>query len=112
MIALPTALLATQLITVADSVPALNVNPTCSAAGEVGVIVGRTKESCIKDENEARDQLRSHWSEYPSADKGWCTGSTKDGGVASYVELLTCLEMAKQARELPDETVGRGPSKR
>jgi hypothetical protein len=108
---LPAALLASQIFLVADSVPTLNVGPTCSAAGGVGVIAGRTEDSCLRDENEARDQLRKQWSQYGGADKAQCVGSTRDGGVPSYVELLTCLEMAKQSRDLPEETSGRGPAR-
>jgi hypothetical protein len=29
-------------------------------------------------------------------------------GMPSYVEILTCLEMAKDARELPADITGRG----
>ncbi|HVY01036.1 MAG TPA: hypothetical protein VHA55_14720 [Pseudorhodoplanes sp.] len=109
ILTLPAAAFAGGLVLAADTVPTLNIDPTCSAAGNVGVIVGRTKESCMRDENDARDQLRKQWSGYPAGDKSRCIASTSDGGVPSYVELLTCLEIAKQARELPDETVGRGP---
>jgi hypothetical protein len=108
ILTLPAAALAGGLVLAADTIPALNLGPTCSAAGSVGVIAGRTTESCMRDENDARDQLRKQWSGYPASDKSRCIALTSDGGVPSYVELLTCLEMAKQARDLPDETVGRG----
>ncbi len=109
---IPAALLAAQLVAVSDSVPSLNLNPTCSAASHVGVIAGRTREACLRDEHDARDKLQAQWSEFAPADRTRCTLSTDGGGVASYVELLTCLEIAKQARDLPDETVGRAPTNR
>ena len=109
---LPTAMVTLQLITVADTVPDLDLTPTCSAAREMGVIAGRTKEACVHDENDARDRLRVQWAEFPAADRTRCTQSTSMGGVPSYVEMLTCLEIAKQARTLPAETVGRAPSTR
>lgn len=106
-LSLPVILLSSQLVAVADEVPALNMTPTCSAAGAAGVIAGRTTESCLRDEADARHQLQQQWSQYLAADRTRCAQSTSMGGVPSYVELLTCLEMAKAARDLPDETVGR-----
>jgi hypothetical protein len=32
------------------------------------------------------------------------------GGPPSYVELLTCLEMADQAQKIPDRGLLRGPA--
>jgi hypothetical protein len=111
IVSLSAALLSFQLVAVADAVPNFNLDPTCRAAGE-GVIAGRTKESCLRSENEARDHLRAQWAEFPATDRVHCAQSTGTGGVPSYVELLTCLEISKQARDLPDETVGRAPSRR
>jgi hypothetical protein len=39
-------------------------------------------------------------SRYSAQDKSRCSGFVTTGGAPSYVELLTCLEMAKQAKEL------------
>jgi hypothetical protein len=115
-LSLPGLVLVSQLaIPVADRVPALNVDPTCDAAQSAGVMLKRDKQTCLNEEHDARDTLAKQWSQYPSADRTRCAESTKMGGVPSYVELLTCLEMAKSARELPkddlnDPTVGSGAS--
>ena len=105
-LSLPVVLLSAHIVAVAGDVPALNMNPTCSAAGAAGVIAGRTTESCLRDEEDARNQLQRQWPQYLAADRTRCAQSTSMSGVPSYVELLTCLEMAKGARDLPDETVG------
>jgi hypothetical protein len=51
------------------------------------------------------------WAQYNAAQKSQCAGFAALDRAPSYVELLTCLEMAKQAQELPPdskaETVGR-----
>jgi hypothetical protein len=39
-----------------------------------------------------------------AAQRSECDGLVTTGGAPSYVELLTCLEMAKQAKELPEDS--------
>ena len=62
-------------------------------------------------EQAARSQLEKDWSQYSKAQHSQCDGLVTTGGAPSYVELLTCLEMAKQAKEVPEDsekgTVGR-----
>ena len=84
----------------ADSVPTLQIGPSCEAAGRGAVVLGRSKESCIADEAAARDALRKSWSKYSGTDKQQCLGMEKTGGPSSYVELLSCLEIRRDAREI------------
>jgi len=50
----------------------------------------------------ARQKLTAEWETFPHADRTQCTALAKLGTVLqSYVELITCLEMAKDARALP-----------
>jgi len=52
--------------------------------------------ACMKQEDEARDELKAQWSQFSQTDTAACIRLSKSGGVAgSYVELLTCLEMKK-----------------
>jgi hypothetical protein len=44
-------------------------------------------------------KLTDEWSTFMPADKAICIGSEK-GGLASYTDLATCLEMARDARKL------------
>jgi len=48
--------------------------------------------------------MMPHWSQYGAAQRSECDGLVTTGGASSYVELLTCLEMAKQAKELPEDS--------
>ena len=106
----PIILVATQIVLVADSVPKFDVERTCRAAAVSGV-PGRDSASCQRDEQDARSTLEKDWTQYGSGERSRCTGLVSTGGASSYVELLTCLEMEKQAREVREkpniEPVGR-----
>src|SRR6266540_2055713 len=94
------------LVAVADRVPQFNVEPSCRAAAESGATVRKDASSCLKDEREARDQLSRQWSSFPAGDRTRCAQLTQTGGPPSYVEVLTCLEMARDARNLPKKDFG------
>jgi len=88
------------LIAVADKVPDLNFEPICrEAAGEK---LGLKDDSaiCIGDERAARDALAKRWSEFESADRARCIRLSTMNRTASYVEVLTCLEMDRDAKGL------------
>ena len=84
----------------ADSPPKLNVTPSCNAAARGAISVGRDKEACLADERTAEDSLTQNWSKYNAADKTQCIGNVKTGGPASYVELLSCLEIMRDAKAI------------
>jgi hypothetical protein len=50
-------------------------------------------DKCMSDENSARQQLGPIWSSYSPAVRAQCEGEATDVGEASYVDLLTCLQM-------------------
>ena len=54
-------------------------------------------------ETSARDTLDKQCSDYPDADRARCVRASSLGGPASYVDLLTCLDMAKSVRALPKD---------
>ena len=74
----------------ADELPAFDIVQNCKAeTAEAGTGV----ESCTRDETNAKDELAKRWSSYGPSAKKDCIGESSIGGDASYVELLTCLEM-------------------
>lgn len=92
---------ASSLVTVAaDNVPNLKVEPSCRAAGVEGVITGRTADSCLNDEKAAREELVKTWSSFSGDDKTHCLSMVSTGGGPSYVELLSCLEMSRDAKKI------------
>ncbi len=98
---LPIALLGSHLVLAAEAVPQFNVEPGCRAAGVAAIAPNRTPDSCKHDENEAKAKVEQEWSQFSATDKSHCVQLSRLGGAPSYVELLTCLEMAKAAADLP-----------
>jgi hypothetical protein len=94
---------------VADGPPRLDVTPTCEAAARVAISTGRDKASCLADERSAQEALAKDWSSYDAADKVQCVGNVKTGGPPSYVELLSCIEVMRDARNFrkADPALGR-----
>jgi hypothetical protein len=87
-----------QLLTpVSDSVPKLNVEASCRGSVEadkaMGLALPQSFDKCMSDENSARQQLGPIWSSYSPAIRAECEGEATDAGDASYVDLLTCLQM-------------------
>jgi hypothetical protein len=89
---LPIAILATlSPIHVSDTVPTFDIVRECRYEGGSAANV----ERCSQDETAALGQLKMEWVQFVGADKRSCMETTQIGGFASYVELLTCLEMAR-----------------
>lgn len=103
------ALGAHLLTPVADSVPVLNVEPVCAGIAVQGgssfhdPAIAKEKQDCLQSEKETRDELVKRWSTFSAADKDHCINESKMGGDSSYTELLTCLEMAHDVRNLGTE---------
>ena len=116
---LPTALaLGAQLmLPVADSVPDLNVEQVCDGIAKQGGVtfrdpaVAREKKSCIDSEMLVRAELAKQWSSFSPPDKVSCVNESRMGGESSYTELLTCLEMARDVRNMRSEAEGKGKGK-
>jgi hypothetical protein len=100
---LPVMLTAAHLALTAQEVPKLNIEPSCQAAA-VGLIRqdthngARNANACIRDERRARAKLKPQWNTFSSAERARCRQLIRLGGPPSYVELLTCLQTAKAAR--------------
>jgi hypothetical protein len=73
---------------------------------------GRGSNDCQRDETDAQSKLQQEWARYTSTQRANCARFAGLDRAPSYVELLTCLEMAKQAQELPEESkIGTSGSK-
>jgi hypothetical protein len=90
----------------AQSVPVLNVAPTCRNIPAESAMQ-RDAAACMKSEDEARATLAKEWASFTAADHDICTRTATMGGTASYVELLTCLEMRRDVRGLPKDQLTR-----
>jgi hypothetical protein len=91
---LPIAILATfSPVAISDAVPKFDIVRECRFEGGSTVEFDR----CSQDEAAALEQLKANWAQFTGVDKRTCLSAAMVGGLASYVEFLTCLEMAREA---------------
>jgi hypothetical protein len=91
---LPIAIMATlSPVAVSDKVPKFDIARECRFEGGSTVELDR----CSQDEAEPLEQLKANWAQFTGVDKSTCLSAAMVGGLASYVELLTCLEMTREA---------------
>ncbi len=99
----------TDIVMIADAFPAFDARASCRGGDVAAMIPGRNLDSCVRSEEAARDQLKQIWSEFAATAKTKCLGAVKIGGLPSYVELITCLEMDRDVtriRSTSPETTG------
>ena len=99
---LEAALFSFIMLAVADRVPKFNIEPICrEVAGRA--YAPHYKETCLRKEREAQEQLKQKWATFRASDRSYCTQLASLGGVPSYVELLTCLDVAQSAARVRGE---------
>lgn len=104
------ALGSTLVLAVADQVPTLNVEPGCRAAARMGdrLSLDTSLRQCLVDEKGAREELDNEWTQFSLALRQRCVATTQSGGGdPSYVEVLVCLQMGRDAAKLDETTTGR-----
>src|SRR5580704_3838807 len=96
-------------IPAADGVPVLNVEQVCQGIAQQGGVtfhdpqIAQEKKDCLDSEQAIRNELVKQWPSFSPVDKTACTNESRMGGESSYTELLTCLEMARDVRNMHDE---------
>ncbi|UVO26482.1 hypothetical protein [Bradyrhizobium arachidis] len=117
MAALFAALLGSQLfvIPVSERVPELKVEATCKATTADdkanGLALPQSFADCMRDETAAQQQLNTVWGAAPNSLRDSCEGEATSGGSQSYVDLLTCIQMAEWVKSPSSATRLRGASK-
>jgi hypothetical protein len=102
---LPIVILATLgPVTVSDTVPKFDIAKECRFESESSKAASAR---CSHDETDALQQLQTEWPQFADADRNACFTEATDAGFASYVELLICLEMARDVRN--ERATPRGP---
>jgi hypothetical protein len=88
-----------------QAVPDLNVDPVCRGIAQQAAAPSEKGgpdlafSQCVQSEQAMRQKLVSEWSAFLPTEKSNCIGEQM-GGMASYTDLVSCLEMAKDARQL------------
>ena len=89
-----------------DDVPVLSVTQVCRGIAQQAMDPSETggpdlaMSQCVASEQEVRKELVKAWPSFASADKLHCTREATMGGEASYTDLITCLEMARDVRAM------------
>jgi hypothetical protein len=103
------------LMPVSDRVPKLDVETTCKASVQadksMSLALPQNYETCMADENTAEQQLMPIWSSYSASVQTSCYDEAVAAGIASYVDLLICLQMNDPVRTTPVTNL-RGASRK
>jgi hypothetical protein len=78
------------------NVPRYDVAVTCREAAPYG------RDTCPREEQEARNLLNQQWSQFTTAGRSNCIQTAAIGGRPSYVELFICLKATYIAPTTPD----------
>lgn len=84
---------APRLANAADAVPKFDIARNCKGETAIASGVEETMASCVRAEEQAKNELAGQWGRFARDDKAACIGATSLDGTPSYVELQTCLEM-------------------
>jgi hypothetical protein len=93
---------ATAALSKDDAVPKIDLEKQCTKAQRVTDSLTATKnpgsfDSCIKNEQSARDKLIERWATIPASDKALCIHSTQFS--PSYFEWLGCIDTRDYVRK-------------
>ena len=86
---------------VSDRVPQFDVEALCKQTVDVdkamGLAEAQSLSDCMRDEMTAQRQLVAAWGSAPGAVRDRCEAEATLVGIASYVDLLSCMQMADLA---------------
>ena len=100
-ISLPVVILGAQfLVPVSEQVPVFDVSVSCRAAATAGMAADESYRSCMSDERSAREELLRGWASFAASDRSRCTAEASGDELPSYVELLVCLQMSRDATRM------------
>jgi len=95
-------LLGSHVLVAAANLPRIDLEKLCHTSERAMAFLGgeptKIFDSCMSIEQQAREQLLKDWATYLPSDKALCM-RTKDY-LSSYVEWITCAEMAMDLRRI------------
>jgi hypothetical protein len=89
-----------------DDVPVLNMQAVCHGIAQQASTPSEKGgpdlafSQCLGSENATHERLENEWSTFLASEKANCIGEQTGAPLPSYTDLVTCLEMAKDARKL------------
>ncbi len=114
---LSAALLTSQFtIPVSDRMPKLNVEALCKArsAGDKAMQLpeAQSVKDCVRDETDAKQKLSTLWGATSGPVRNRCEGDAVALGTQSYLDLLTCIQMAEDIKSSAPATASSGVRKK
>src|ERR1700716_676507 len=83
---------------IADAVPKFDIARECQfETGSKGEL-----NRCVTDETQSREQLQTEWAQFTPSAKTQSNQENDVGGILSYVELQTCVEMERDVKKEVD----------
>ncbi|MDR7039161.1 MULTISPECIES: hypothetical protein [Methylobacterium] len=82
----------------ADQVPEFDVRPSCHAATSLMTLDPKREKRCLDDEATARSEVARQWASFPGVERQRCAAEAQLNGMPSYVDLLECLTLAREAK--------------
>ena len=109
-IALASQLGSSLVIPVGDRVPVIDVERSCKQTAATNkamdLDLSQPYANCMRDENDAKLQLIGIWSTYSASIRDRCEKEATIPGSASYVDMLTCLQMTDSSKLSPTTGLG------
>ena len=95
-----------------NGVPNWDVSSSCRAAAKVAYTedAAAREKSCMEGEQRTREKLVADWSTFPAAERIRCIKSI-EWFSPTYTELVACLEMYGQVRNLRENPASATPYK-
>jgi hypothetical protein len=91
--------------------PKLNAQAICKArAADAKILRSVPMQSladCVHDEEAAKQQLSSLWEAISASVRKQCEGDGRALGTTSYLDLLTCVQMADDIKSSPKKQPGK-----
>jgi hypothetical protein len=85
----------------AQELPRFDIEATCRSAQALTAEDRDPVQGCLRDEADAERQLRTIWGSTAAAQRETCAAESQVGGFPSYVEVLTCLQLAQGVAPAP-----------
>ena len=78
----------------AQEFPRFDIEATCRAAPRLLPTDPNPYQGCMRDESHARGELERQWASFNAGQREECVRDSSVGGTPSFVDVLTCIQMA------------------
>lgn len=83
-----------------QKIPQFDMSSGCRSSVNAAQIVGRSVEACMKQERDAVDKIKDQWTTFTAEERIRCFKLANAGGMPSYVEALTCMQVGREVRKI------------